>query len=522
MMESTILLDTTIPEPRKAAGVCTHRTTDVVNPPDAYFPDVVSQYLLRYEFYYDVILGGQYTFRIMELHKQYGPVVRINPRELHFYPPHFYEEIYAGPTRRRDRWEYYTKGFGMPGAGASTNPHDLHKARRAALSPFFSMQSVRNLQAVIEEKANLLMKRFKTFGESAPGDTKPVNLEIAFAAYAYDVVMEYSFARSDHHLEAADFEPWMHNAAIGTSSLGQIAKNMYWFFWLILHIPDWLARRLDANGESSCPMWLGDINTQIENIRSGLNSSHKTASHPTIFHEILYSSLPEVEKRTSRLADEGATVVSAGTVTTAWTLPVTVFHLLSNPDVLRKLKTELYDAIPVPTKSTPLPVLEQLPYLTGVIQEGLRLSYGICTRLERIAPDETLTFKDGDKVWTVPPGTPVSMTSVLIHQNPDIFPQPFEYRPERWVENPRLDKYLVAFSKGKMQCLGINLAYAELYVMLAKLFRIYGSQDVKFDGDVGRLELFETTLKDVQIAEDRFIPLPHRDSKGVRIVVECF
>ncbi|KAL2433865.1 Cytochrome P450 monooxygenase tpcC [Exophiala dermatitidis] len=474
-----------------------------------------------YEFYYDVILGGQYTFHVMDLHKKYGPVVRINPRELHFYTPQFYEEIYAGPTRRRDRWGYYTKGFGMPGAGASTNPHDLHKARRAALSPYFSMQSVRKLQAVIEEKADMLMRRFKRFGESAPEDRKPVDLPIAFAAYAYDVVVEYAFARSDHHLEAEDFEPWMHHAAIGTSSLGQIAKNMYWVFWLILHIPDWLAKRLDPNA-SRYLQFKRDINTQIENIRSGYNTAHKTASHPTIFHEILYSSLPEAEKRTSRLADEGATVVSAGTVTTAWTLPVTVFYLLSDPVRLRKLKTELYEAIPDPTKSTPLPELERLPYLTGVIQEGLRLSYGICTRLERIAPDETLVFHDGNKAWKIPPGTPMSMTSMMIHQNPDIFSSPSEYRPERWIENPRLDKYLVAFSKGKMQCLGINLAYAELYLMLAKLFRVYGSKEVRFDGDVGRLELYETTLRDVQVAEDRFIPLPPRDSKGVRVTVECF
>ncbi len=64
-----------------------------------------------------------------------------------------------------------------------------------------------------------------------------------------DVVVEYAFARSEHHLEAEDFEPWMQKAAVGTSSLGQIAKHMYWVFWIVLHIPDWLARRLDANGE---------------------------------------------------------------------------------------------------------------------------------------------------------------------------------------------------------------------------------------------------------------------------------
>ncbi|KIX05158.1 uncharacterized protein Z518_06030 [Rhinocladiella mackenziei CBS 650.93] len=501
-----------------------------------------------YEFYYDVILGGQYTFRIIDLHKQYGPVVRINPCELHFYTPQFYEEIYAGPTRRRDRWEWYTKAFGMPGAGASTNPHDLHKARRAALSPYFSMQSVRKLQGVIEEKADLLMKRFKGFGEPAQ-EKKPMNLEVAFAAYAYDVVVEYSFARSEHHLEAEDFEPWMQKAAVGTSSLGQIAKHMYWFFWIMLNIPDWLARKLDPNGKAEYtltfrgsvegnPMLIRviltasrylqfkrDINTQIENIRTGLNTSHKTASHPTIFHEILNSSLPEAEKRTSRLADEGATVVSAGTVTTAWALPVAVFYLLSNATILRNLKTELYAAISDPTKSTPLVELERLPYLTGVIQEGLRLSYGICTRLERIAPDETLFFHDShtDKQWAIPPGTPCSMTSILVHRNSDIFPEPMTFRPERWIENPRLDKYLIAFSKGKMQCLGINLAYAELYLMLAKLFRVYGSREVRFDGDIGRLDLFDTTLeRDIEVAEDRFIPLPRRDTKGVRVMVELF
>jgi cytochrome P450 len=83
----------------------------------------------------------------------------------------------------------------MPGAGASTNPHDLHKARRAALSPYFSMQSIRKLQSVIEEKADLLMMRFKEFGQKENPDARVVNLEVAFAAYAYgrDTFAVYGF-----------------------------------------------------------------------------------------------------------------------------------------------------------------------------------------------------------------------------------------------------------------------------------------------------------------------------------------
>ncbi|KAJ9613905.1 hypothetical protein H2200_002041 [Cladophialophora chaetospira] len=494
--------------------------------PVAHFPGPrLAAVTYWYEFYYDVVLGGQYTFHIIELHKKYGPVVRINPRELHFYPPEFYEEIYTGPTRPRNRWERYTKGFGMPGAGASTNPHDLHRARRAALSPYFSMQSVRKLQSVIEEKANLVMKRLKGFGqEEGAKEKKPLGLEPVFAAYAYDVVTQYSFARSAGHLEAEDFDPWMIKAAVGTGAFGQIAKQMYWLFWLLLNTPEWIVKQLDVNA-SRFWQFKRDIATQIEEIRDGVNTSHEKAAHTTIFHDMLNSSLPEAEKRTSRLKDEGATVVSAGTVTTAWALPVTVYYLLTNPAILQKLKEELNEAIPDPSKVVPLVELERLPYLTGVIQEGLRLSYGIVSRLERIAPYETLVFTDPstNKAWTIPPGTPVSMTAYMIHRNPKIFPSPHTFQPERWIENPRLDKYLVSFSKGAMQCLGINLAYAELYLMLAKLFRVYGSKEVKMDGDVGRLELYDTIFeRDVDVSEDRFIPLTRKDSTGIQVSIELY
>ena len=76
-----------------------------------------------YEFYYDVVLGGRYTWKLAELHKEYGirdcfllqsdpillnrsgAVVRINPYELHINDPEFYDEIYVGPTKgKTDKW----------------------------------------------------------------------------------------------------------------------------------------------------------------------------------------------------------------------------------------------------------------------------------------------------------------------------------------------------------------------------------------------------------------------------------
>ena len=245
-----------------------------------------------------------------------------------------------------------------------------------------------------------------------------------------------------------------------------------------------------------------------------------------MFHEILSSNLPETEKSVSRLRDEAVIVVSAGTLTTSWALSVATYHLLANSQMLAKLKTELSSAVPNrDVQSIPLSTLENCQYLVAVVQEAIRLSYGASTRLQRISPDKELVFRDRNlkKDWIIPSGTPVSMTSVLVHQDPSIFPDPHSFQPERWIENPRLDRFLVSFSKGSRQCLGINLAYAEMYLCLFAIFSRFGSggpDGVRMNGDEGVLELFETGLSDVELHRDAFVPLAAEGSQGVRIKVK--
>jgi len=271
---------------------------------------------------------------------------------------------------------------------------------------------------------------------------------------------------------------------------------------------------------ASVNVLLQSIRKQIKDIKSGKRDDSKDADHRTIFYEIINSNLPAKEKSDQRLAGDGQTVLIAGTLTTAWALCVAVYHLLSNPETLRKLKTELKATLKGSHATITLASLEQLPYLTGCVQECLRLSYGVSTRLQRIAPDETLIFNDGQKDWAIPPGTPVGMTSVLIHHDESIFPDSRKFLPERWVDNPRLEKYLVSFSKGTRQCVGINLAYAELYIGIARIFRTYGSSEAKFEDDAGCLELFETSSDDVEIKRDLVIPVAAATSKGVKILVK--
>jgi cytochrome P450 len=141
-----------------------------------------------------------------------------------------------------------------------------------------------------------------------------------------------------------------------------------------------------------------------------------------------------------------------------------MFYLLAQPTTLSKLQTELRAAIPDAAAIPPWSALEKLPYLSGVVAEGLRLSYGLATRLARVAPDEPMHFRswDGAIERVVPPGVPVGMTAVHIHHDERIFPDSFAFAPERWldpitgVRKRDLDGYLLSFSKGGRQCLGMK------------------------------------------------------------------
>ena len=77
--------------------------------------------------------------------------------------------------------------------------------------------------------------------------------------------------------------------------------------------------------------------------------------------------------------------------------------------MLKKLKGELEKAIPDPEAPMTSAQLEQLPYLTGIIQEGIRLHPGALVRQTRIAPDQTLIYREAhkQKEWVIPPGIPI-------------------------------------------------------------------------------------------------------------------
>ncbi|OAA55716.1 Cytochrome P450 [Cordyceps fumosorosea ARSEF 2679] len=480
-----------------------------------------------YEFYYDIILGGQYTFRIVKMHEQYGPVIRISPWEVHVSDHDFHPELYAGPHRRRHKWIFWAKQFGAPHSGLSTLDHDHHRLRRNPLNQFFSTKSVRDLQPILEERVDRLLGRLRGEAQSRP--TEPIDVMYPFSAYTNDVINEYAFARSDHLIEEPDFGAHTTDSLLKGTHMGPIIKHMNWALTLVNALPESI---------SGWDGWLklkNDILQQIDEIKStqGTKRWELDVSHPTIFHELLASNeLPAIEKETPRLAQDGQILVQGGTLTTSWTLSLAVFHLCNRPETLTRLRDELFAAIPNRDEVVPLARLESLPYLRAVVKEALRHGVGTSSRLSRIAPDESFDINDPATGHThhIPAGTVVSMSPYRTIMNEAIFPDPLGFHPERWLnEDERLDSYLIMFGGGTRVCLGQALAQAELHLMLAKLFRCWGSGGVvggdlkgdRRDGDIGSFRIFETTPRDCQMASDYFIPIPYKGSKGLRFLLEA-
>ncbi|KAL6245379.1 hypothetical protein RBB50_007378 [Rhinocladiella similis] len=480
-----------------------------------------------YEFYYDVILSGQYIWKIRSMHEQYGPIVRINPEEVHIQDPKYYDQVYSGPTHKRNKWTFFTNQSGLPQSAFGTPDHNLHRMRRGAMNPYFSKAKVRVLQSRIESSLSNLLVRFSEFQESG----KPMTISLAYAALTNDIVMEYAFARSDNRLLAQDFDPSFKEAGEAGAKLGHFVKQMPWILTLMKVMPD--SVQIALNPVMASYIRLNqDIIKHVSEINSHRDDpDSKYQSQTTIFHAILQGDLPESEKSPDRLWQDGQVVVIAGTLTTAAALSEITFHLLRQPAELQALKDELAKAIQEPTTLPDVAKLEQLPYLTATVKEGLRLSSGISTRLQRIATDQTLVYTTkisadnkssiSEKQYVLRPGIPLSMTGLLIHHSPVYFEDPMEFRPRRWIDNPSLDEYLVPFSRGTRACVGMNLANAELYLVLAAVFSRYGSSEVRFEKDHGYLELYDTSYKDIEIIGDGVTPLYRPDSNGVRVVVHA-
>ncbi|KAI0173480.1 cytochrome P450 [Hypoxylon sp. FL1284] len=442
-----------------------------------------------YEAYFDIVCGGQYTLKIADLHRKYGPIVRISPYELHVIDPSYHEKLYR-QEGRWDKYEWTYDAFSAKGATLSTGPHNIHKTRRLAISHFFSKARVASRQHVIDQNVAKLCSRLSEFAG------KTVDLGAALSAVTRDISCEFNLNKTYGALDKDDFNVSMTKMFRQGGAIWRMTKHFPWFGPAMQSIPRSLMFKLANEGTREFFQYIQDCEEDTKNLLSNAAASpaEQVAAPRTIVHEIVDSKLPPEEKTFLRVLDEVRLVTGAGFETTASVMRLICYHAFSNSTILQRLRAELDTASGQSSSgeaTIDLKMLERLPYLTSVIMEGMRLSPGIGSRMSRISPDKDTFYGD----IRIPSGTPVSMTAILMHTDETLYPDPLSFNPERWMDveaRKKLDKTFAPFSKGTRMCLGMHLAWAEMYIMLAALIR-------RFDFNFQDIE-----VRDLELESDQY------------------
>ncbi|KAE8151511.1 cytochrome P450 [Aspergillus avenaceus] len=452
-----------------------------------------------YEFYHNIVKGGLFIWELERLHEVYGPIIRINPREVHIKDPDYYEEIYASSARRREKDPVLVAQFGLEGSGFSSIDPETHRQRRAPVEKFFSKRAIQNQECLIQDSLDRLVHHFQEACQSRT----VVSLDAAFAALTSDVIHQYTYGFNPKNLECEGFNASVRDGINGLFRLAHLLYFMPVLQTLMNAMPLELLRRVN-------PSAFALASQKKELYDQGvvaLKESGSQASKSTLIHALAAPTMPEHMRSPHRLMNEGFALVIGGTETTARSLALGAYHLFTRPDIRNKLREELKQVMPTPDSHPTWNDLEKLPYMSGVISESLRLSTGIANRSSRVAPTEALVYKG----YTIPPGTPVSETHYFILMDPEIFPDPHAFDPERWMraaaKGQRLDRYLVNFSKGSRMCVGLNLAYAELFLVIATIVRRF------------EMELHDTPKSNIDFARDFGTPYPDKGNFSVQALI---
>jgi cytochrome P450 len=179
----------------------------------------------------------------------------------------------------------------------------------------------------------------------------------------------------------------------------------------------------------------------------------------------------------------GLTVMSifAGSDSTATTLRTIFYYVMKQPWMMDKLMAELNDAsFDRQGGIISWKAARELPYLTAVVQESLRLFPAVGVPLERVVPAGGLEVCG----HFIPAGTVVGVSAWPLHRKESMFgPQPDEFRPERWIdasedEKTLMNNALFSFGMGSRTCIGKNISLLEIYKLVPTILRKFEVSDI--------------------------------------------
>lgn len=167
-----------------------------------------------------------------------------------------------------------------------------------------------------------------------------------------------------------------------------------------------------------------------------------------------------------QLRDELITLIIAGHETVASALTWSWHLIAQHPEAQQKLHTELAQVLSGRTPVTE--DLPKLPYTRAVFDEALRLYPPAWLITRRAIEDDEIGG------YTIPKGSLIITSPYIVHRQPQVWPQPEAFRPERFLDEARVPRYAyIPFGGGPRLCIGNNFALLEGPLILATIAQHY-------------------------------------------------
>ncbi|KAH7311563.1 benzoate 4-monooxygenase cytochrome P450 [Stachybotrys elegans] len=382
-----------------------------------------------------------------EWRQQYGPFVRTGPNELTLFHPGAVE-LMDNPKSTRSDW------YNLIHPRASsifTRSKAVHSARRKiwdqALSQASLVEYYRRFKNQIRNLDVCLADR----------NGAPVYVNELMYWYAFDNMGDFGFGKDFGMVRE---QRWVDGALMMRSALTLLGP-----FSPAIWIPRLGFALVPNLGKVKHWFKMLDFADDCTYARMKAESPNPDVSDYFI-KEFLAG--PQDQHNRRLLSGDIATMVVAGSDTTAPSLTILLYHLARYPEQAAKVLKELSTV----SDTADARVLATLPELQAFINESQRLLPAILSFGSRITPPEGLSL-DGT---FVPGGVKISAPRYSLGRLPDAYVKPDEFIAERWTTRPDLIKDKRSFSPfgtGRMSCVGKNLAMAQLRLVAALVLTKY-------------------------------------------------
>lgn len=401
------------------------------------------------------IISGRYPQTIKKLHEQHGEVVRVAPDELSFTDGRAWKIIYGtrpGHSQKPKDLRFYSPGAAPAPSIINSNDED-HSRFRRLLSHAFSDSSLRGQEPIIKTYVDLLMQRLHE--NSAAG--QPLNLVAWYNFTTFDIIGDLAFGEPFDCLKNSDYHDWVRIifSSVKFSSYANFARRLPGTKYLFKLITP---KRVFFEKEWHNAMTREKVLKRVQ----------KTNERPDFYANILKYDGTEKGLTVDEMISNGGLLIIAGSETTATVLSGVTYLLLKNPRVLKKLQDEIRSTF-VREEEICFDSCNKLEYCLAVLNEAMRLYPPVAAGLPRIVDAQ------GDMIgkhW-LPGGTIVSVPQLATNHSSRNFTDPEEFIPERHLNDPRYASddrsAMQPFSFGPRNCIGRNLAFVEMRIILARM-----------------------------------------------------